>query len=255
MLPIFRIISVGGVFLAISILALALIPPGGTHLLLTPREIAARGVMIEQSQHPEWRQFMIQAALRRADELERLRSLPATPVRLPDIAMPAEDQAPAAEPAKEEQAVAGLQSAAQPVTSEEITGSINDTNNGNPGATIPIDIGEASSTELPVAPTEEKPPVSGVRDSRVPEPNIAPPPSVPVIETRQTVLPPARPKIRVMQRRLRHKSKPPAPQAATRPQVPPPFSLIAAIFSSLGRPETSAAPNQQTAANGPGSAR
>ncbi|MBS0536104.1 MAG: hypothetical protein JSR72_18795 [Proteobacteria bacterium] len=244
----------GGVSLAISILALALIPPGGTHLLLTPREIAARGVMIERGQHPEWRQFMIQAALRRADELERLRSLPSAAVQLPEAAAPAEDKATAAESAKEEQ-TAGLQSAAQPATTGEVTGSINNANNDNPGATIPIDIGEASSTELPVEPAEERPPVSGVRDSRVPEPDVAAPPSVPAVETRESVLPPAKPKIRVMQRRPRHKSVRPAPQAAAKPQVPPPFSLIAAIFSSLSRPETSAAPNQQTAANGPGSAR
>jgi hypothetical protein len=238
MLPIFRIISVGGVSLAISILALALIPPGGTHLLLTPRDMAARGVMMEQSQHPEWRQFMIQAALRRADELERLRSLPSAPVQLPEAAAaPVEDKAPAAEPAKEEQAVAGLQSAAQPATTGEVTGSINETASDNPGATIPIDIGEASSTELPVGPTEERPPVSGVQDSRVPEPDIAPPPSVPVVETRQTVLPPARPKIRVMQRRPRHRSAPPAPQAAAKPQVPPPFNILSAFFSSLNQPQ------------------
>ena len=92
MLPIFRIISVGGVSLAILILALALIPPGGTHLLLTPHDTGARGAMIDRGQHPEWRQFMIQAALRRADELGRLRSLPSTPVRLPDIAAPVDDK-------------------------------------------------------------------------------------------------------------------------------------------------------------------
>jgi hypothetical protein len=245
MLPIFRIISVGGVSLAISILALALLPPGGTHLLLGRQDTVARGAMMDPGQHPEWRQFMIQAALRRADELERLRSLRSDPVRLPEAALPADDAAAAVAPANQEEAVAGLQSGSHSTSSEDVTGSITDTS----GATIPIDIGEASSTELPVAPLEERPPVSGVRDSRVPEPDIALPSTVPAVETRETVLPPAKPKMRVPQRRARHKkTPPPAPQAAA-PQVPPPFSLIAAIFSSLGRSEPAAAANKPTAAN------
>ena len=240
MLPIFRIISVGGVSLAILILALALIPPGGTHLLLTPHDTGSRGAMIDRSQHPEWRQFMIQAALRRADELERLRSLPSAPLRLPDVAAPAEedkspDAATAAEPPVADEAVAGLQPGAQPAAPDDITGSIDE----NPGATIPIDIGEASSTELPIGPSEEKPPVSAVQDSRVPELQAAPPPTFPVIEMRETVLPRAKPTMRVMQTRPRHRKPPPAPQAVA-PQVPPPFNLLAAIFGGLSRADTTA---------------
>src|SRR5512139_2589270 len=117
MLPIFRIISVGGVSLAISILALALFPPGGTHLLLGRHDKVARGAMMEPGQHPEWRQFMIQAALRRADELERLRSLRSDPVRVPEAAVPADDKAATVAPVQEDQAVAGLQSGGQPVSS------------------------------------------------------------------------------------------------------------------------------------------
>lgn len=243
MLPIFRIISVGGVSLAILILALALIPPGGTHLLLSSHDTGSRGAMIDKSQHPEWRQFMIQAALRRADELERLRSLPSAPLRLPEVATPTDDKAADAAAPQPDEAVAGLQSGAQPPTSEDITGSIDD----NPGATIPIDIGEASSTELPIGPSEEKPPVSGVLDSRVPEPEITPPFTAPAVEMRETVLPRVRPKIRVMQKRPRHKK--PAPQAAA-PQVPPPFNLLAAIFGSFSRAEATAPPPAYNLASG-----
>ena len=143
MLPILRILPVGGVLLAIMILVLALSPPDGSRAQLTPNVAPARGALIERGEHPEWRQFLILAAIRRADELNRLRELPDTPART--------DAAPAAPK------VAGLptdRSDADPEDDDE-TGSIVQP----PAATIPIDIGETSSTELPVTAPEEKPPV------------------------------------------------------------------------------------------------
>ena len=93
MLPIFRILPVGGVLLAITLLALALNPPASMHAHLTPGVVPMRGAMTEQSAHPEWRQFLLLAAIRRTDELNRLRELPDTAVR----AAPARtDEAPAA---------------------------------------------------------------------------------------------------------------------------------------------------------------
>lgn len=259
MLPIFRIISVGGVSLAISILGLALIPPGGTQLLLTPHETEARGAMLDPRQHPEWRQFMIHAALRRADELEQLRSLPDAPVRLPEVAAQADGKAPSTESSsaesrsadspsietpngetpEAEQTVAGLQSDGRPANTNETTGSISD----DSGATIPIDIGEASSTELPVGPVEERPPVSGLRDSRVPDVDLAPPQTLPAMDTVEKAAP-AKPAHRAVQHRPRHKSSPPTPPTAAA-DVPPPFNIIAAFFASLNRAqpvETPAAP-------------
>ena len=185
---------------------------------------------------------MIQAALRRANELEQLRSLPTDPVRLPAIAAPLDDRTTGAAPPEVDQAVAGLQSGGQPAAPEEVTGSIDD----NSGATIPIDIGEASSTELPVGPVEEKLPVSGVQDSRVPDVDVATPPTTPAAEMRQTVLPLAKPKVRAVQRRPRHRSAPPAPHTVTS-QVPPPFNFFAAFFASLSHTQPAAPANSPMA--------
>jgi hypothetical protein len=114
MLPILRIIPVGGVLLAIMILVLSLSPPSGLNPGLAPTAMLARGALLQINEHPEWRQFLLLAATRRADEISRLREL-----------------------------------------QDEETGSINETTT----ATIPIEIGERSSTELPVVAPAESPPV------------------------------------------------------------------------------------------------
>jgi hypothetical protein len=154
MLPMLRILPVGGVFLAIMLLVLALNSPAGTHMQLTPSVAPMRGAMIARGEHPEWRQFLMLAAIRRADELSRLRELPDTPTRT--------DAAPAAPK------VAGLPTGRSDTDPEadDATGSIVQP----PAATIPIDIGETSSTELPVAAPEQQPPVIRVKsrnESRV----------------------------------------------------------------------------------------
>lgn len=162
MLPILRILPVGGVLLAILILVLALTPPGTRPLALAPTVVSARGPLLDRDKHPEWRQVLIQSALRRADELIRLRDLPDTPVRSePPAAAVSEPIAPAPEqtpPAPaDEQKVAGLPSTrldADP-DPDSITGSIDET----PGATIPVEIGTSSYFELPVVMPEEQPPV------------------------------------------------------------------------------------------------
>lgn len=143
MLPILRILPVGGVLLAIMLLVLALNPPDGSHKQMAPSVGPMRGAMIARGDHPEWRQFLMLAAIRRADELNRLRELPDTPTRT--------DAAPAAPK------VAGLPTGRSDTDPEadDQTGSIVQL----PAATIPIDIGETSSFELPVAAPEEQPPV------------------------------------------------------------------------------------------------
>src|SRR5450759_1066177 len=151
MLPILRILPVGGVLLAIMLLVLALNPPDGSRTQMAPSVGPMRGAMIARGEHPEWRQFLMLAAIRRADELNRLRELPHTPTRT--------DAAPK---------VAGLPTGRSDTDPEadDQTGSIVQP----PAPTIPIDIGETSSPELPVAAPEQQPPVIRVKsrnESRV----------------------------------------------------------------------------------------
>ncbi len=143
MLPMLRILPVGGVLLAIMLLALALSPLDGSRAQFRPHVVPARGALIAQGDHPEWRQFLILAAIQRADELDRLRELPDTPT-ITDTPPPAVTIAdlPAA------------RSDSDPEADGEIGTSVQ-----APAATIPLDIGEASSFELPVAAPEETPPV------------------------------------------------------------------------------------------------
>ncbi len=153
MLPMLRIIPVGGVFLAIMILVLALSPPDGSHQRMASAVMPARGPLQQIDEHPEWRQFLILAAVRRADELGRLRDLPDTPVR--------ED---VKEEAQAGEKLAGLPVERNDTDPDDTTGTIAEL----PGATIPIDIGETSSTELPTAVPDEKPPVIKPRRVKAP---------------------------------------------------------------------------------------
>lgn len=173
MLPILRILPVGGVFLALLIFVLAQTPPGTRPLpLAAGTSVTARGPLLDRNDHPEWRQVLIQAALRRADELLRLQDLPDTPVQTapPQIEVPAPAQIemdvnidPLREPERTSDVmhdtpkVVGLPTErvdADP-DPDSITGAINET----ASATIPLEIGETSSTELPVVLPEERPPV------------------------------------------------------------------------------------------------
>jgi hypothetical protein len=113
MLPILRLIPVGGVLLAIAIVLLALNPPRATSRAVPGELMAARGPLMNRNDHPEWRQFLILAALRRAGELKRLRDLHDTVVHQAppavatapdrqaaadaDVAAPASDKAPQAD--------------------------------------------------------------------------------------------------------------------------------------------------------------
>jgi hypothetical protein len=127
MLPILRILPVGGVLLAILILVLALSPPDGSRAPLSSAMATGRGVLADRDRQSEVRQYLIHAALKRADELNRLRDLPDTPAR-------AEEAPPK---------VAGLPSDRTDADPEE-TAAIPET----PVVTIPIEIGEPSSVEL-----------------------------------------------------------------------------------------------------------
>jgi hypothetical protein len=181
MLPILRILPVGGVFLAIMILVLALSPPVGPRSVLSSAYIAARGALMQQEEHPEWRTFLILAATKRADELNRLRDLPDTPVQsAPDAGK-----------------FAGLPAARGDGDPDDTTGSIADI----PVMNMPVEIGETSSTELPVATPEER---------------------QPAIRTPERVKTPRDSRTKAT-RRLRHVRAP-------KPEPEAPFNLLEAIF-------------------------
>jgi len=150
MLPILRIIPVGCVFLAIMILVLALDPPGRSHPTLPAAMLPARDALMQTNEHPEWRQFLILAAVRRADELNRMRELPDTPVRTGR--------------ARDAPKVAGLPTNHSDADPDDETGTVNEM----PGVTIPVEIGETSSTELPVTAPEDKPLVIKTPERRKP---------------------------------------------------------------------------------------
>jgi hypothetical protein len=130
MLPILRILPVGGLLLAIFILVLALSPPDGARAPLSSTIAPARGALLDRERQAEARQYLIHAALKRADELNRLRELPDTP----------------APPDNEQSKVASLPGDRSDADPEE-PASINET----PAVSIPVEIGEPSATELPVA--------------------------------------------------------------------------------------------------------
>ncbi len=145
MLPILRLIPVGGVLLAIAILILALNPPGDPRLkeAIAPLD----GALIAREHHPEWRQLLILAAVRRADELRHLRELSDTLIRSAPPEAPPTVNKPAA--------IAAVPHNQNDAESEDMIRTIAQ----SPNPSIPVDIGETSSTELAVIPHEERPPV------------------------------------------------------------------------------------------------
>jgi hypothetical protein len=140
MLPILRILPVGGLLLAILILVLALSPPDGSRVPLSSSAIVpSRGALLDREHQAEVRQFLIHAALKRADELNRLRELPDTP----------------AQSVNEQSTVASLPGDRSEADPEE-PASINEA----PVVSIPVEIGEPSSVEPPVAAPEESAPAT-----------------------------------------------------------------------------------------------
>lgn len=141
MLPLLRVTLLGCVLIATLSLAAGFFVVSGTQPTFGRFDAPARGALLAQEHHPEWKQFLMQAALRRADELERLRALPDRPDAPLDI-----KREPAA--TREIQRSARLPAFGTDARSDDdATGSI-----GGPALDdfIPIDIGEASSTELPL---------------------------------------------------------------------------------------------------------
>lgn len=152
-LPVFRTAFVGSVLIMLALLGGFLAPaPTPPTRAVAP----ARGPLIDAADHPEWAQFIAQAAYRRAEEIGRLLDLPSTPT-----VMNVEPSAETPPPAQAQDALASLPAAEPPAVSSpqqdtnDVTGSIDET----PGGAIPVEIGETSSTELPLRDRETLPPV------------------------------------------------------------------------------------------------
>ena len=168
-LPIFRTMLVGGVLVMLALLTGFVAP--GPSTMARPL-LPARGPLIEAAQHPEWKQFLVQAAYRRAGELDELRRIPDTPIVMPappviEVVPPAITEA-VKEPAAQ---VASLPPTDAEEANEEITASIEEP----PAGAMSVDIGEASATELPIqdldTPTPVQRPATLKRDeSRRPTP-------------------------------------------------------------------------------------
>jgi len=151
-LPLFRTILAGGVLVMLALLAGFGAPRPAT----SARAVApARGPLIDAAEHPEWKQFLIKAAYQRSDEIERLKDLPNAPtivpaptVQEPDAVPTEPPPQPAAElaaPAPGPQQVAALSQGLDDNLPADPSGSIE----ASP-TDLPIDIGEASATELPI---------------------------------------------------------------------------------------------------------
>jgi len=203
MLPILRVLPVGGVLLAIFILVLALSPPDGSRAPLNTTMAPARGALVDAGHHPETRQFLIRAALKRADELNRLRELPDTPTRTAPAPGPVATEPAPAEPTVEEPKVAGLpadRTEADPDPEEPAA-------TETPNVSIPVETGEVSAPDLPVAPRETNSP------DRKPE------------QAKELTKEQAKPQ-RDVRRRVAH--RPRRAKAASVPQRP--FNLLEALF-------------------------
>jgi hypothetical protein len=170
----------GGVLAMLALFAgFALTDASRTHL--TRLDPAARGMLVD-GERLDNRQYLVWAAVRRAGELEKLRQLPDTPMIVaPPI--PAEiapvTPEPAAAPAEPAPAVATLPTRPDAVVPDDATGSI-----ATPDAPLQVDIGEASSTELPLTEKELSPPVQGPETLRpLDQSHSGEPPAMPAADT------------------------------------------------------------------------
>lgn len=144
MLPLLRVTLLGCVLIATLGLAAGFKIAPAPEPNFARLDRPARGALIDPDQHPEWKQFVVRAAYRRAEELDRLRILHDQPVTVPPAAQPAE---PATADTTQTAGLPATNTDAVPEPDDDVTGSVTERAIND---VIPIDIGETSSTELPV---------------------------------------------------------------------------------------------------------
>ena len=181
----------------------------------------AKGALVDVGHHPEIRQFLIMAAIKRADELSRLRDLPDTPTRTAPAEPAAIEPAPAGR--AEEPKVAGLPADRTESDPEPDEPAATET----PNVSIPVETGEVSAPELPTAPKETG--SAGEKPEQAKE------------LTKEQV----KPQQRDTRRRVAH--RPRRARAASAPQRP--FNLFEALFGGQQN-RNPQAPGTQQAAQG-----
>src|SRR5262245_54469184 len=149
MLRLIWILPAGCVLLAIVVLALAFGASDRSHWQLMPNVALMRVAMIELPEHPESRQFLTLGAIRRTDELNRLRELLDT--------QGTDDSALAAPTI----ALLANRSDSDPEANNYKT----DLNLQSPAAPAPIDVDASPSVQAVVANVDEKQPV-GIQEEK-----------------------------------------------------------------------------------------
>lgn len=237
--PILRTSLLGSVLFTLPLLAgFAVHEPARPHLnhVVAP----ARGPLIEAAEHPEWKQFLVQAAFRRADELERLRDLPASPMiieaEIEPAVVEAENVEAAVAPERDVEPTAQVAARAperDPEVMEDITASIDE----KPTGMLPVEIGASSSAELPLTEHETLPEVRQPETLRLNDSE----PALQEAEIRVAVaverLPQSRPQVdrktatkttpKVQRKRIAQVKKKPPAKPAAQPAVP---NLLSTIF-------------------------